>query len=320
MSDVEARLSGAVHLVCSTFNGARHLHAFLDSVQRQSVGNWILWVRDDGSTDDSVGILRAFAATDERVRLVESGARLGVVASFAWLLQHVPASARYIMFADQDDVWLPEKVAYSLHAMTLGEGAFVGPLLVHSDMVVTNDALAEIAPSFWSYSHINPERTELTQLAVRNVVTGATVMINRALRERVVTIPPAAAMHDWWIACVASAFGRIIAISTPTMLYRQHASNTVGAKSGAIELNAANVGAAIARAPRVRDDITRAARQAGEFVREFGTELSANNRHFLEAYARIPSYSFVRRKVAVARLHLHRDNGWLRNAGVLVRA
>jgi glycosyltransferase involved in cell wall biosynthesis len=316
----ELRMSSAVHIVCSLYNGARYLEQFLQSVQKQSVSNWILWLRDDGSTDDSMRIAREFAAQDARVQLCASEARLGVVSSFDRLLQQVPEAARYIMFADQDDVWLPIKIEYSLSAMMLGEESFSGPLLVHSDMTVVNDTLQEIAASFWSYAGINVHRTELQRLAVRNVVTGATMMINRALRERVGSIPPAASMHDWWIACVASAFGRIIAISTPTMLYRQHGQNTIGARDASISLSVAASAAAFKRSSTLRTDIAAAARQAGEFVRVFGAALSARDRAFLSDYARIPQHGFVRRKLEIARLHLDRDNGWVRNAGLLVRA
>lgn len=314
----------AVHIVCSVFNGARYLNEFMKSLQSQSVGNWRLWVRDDGSSDDSQRLLNELKTDDARIRLVDSRGNIGVVPSFARTLDAVPAEARYIMFADQDDIWLPIKIEYTLKAMMLAEETARGPVLVHSDMKVVDENLHVIDESFWHLAHLNPEAHSLRQLAARNIVTGATVMINRALRERVGTIPREAAMHDWWIACVASGFGKLVAISTPTMLYRQHGANTVGArKPGSnarwLELPGA-VRSALHRTSRVRRDIATAAAQAHAFLERYENELSASDRTFLEKYAQIPSRHLLRRKLDIARLHLQRDDNLLKNAGLLLRA
>lgn len=320
-----SRTANAIHIVCSVFNGATYLTPFVQSVQAQTVGNWMLWVRDDGSHDGSVLLLQQLAANDERIHLLEvPGNNLGVVRSFNRVLQQVPADARYIMFADQDDVWLPQKIEYTLSAMMLGEQHSGGPLLVHTDMQVVNQQLEPIAESFWEFARLNPEATSLQRLLARNVVTGATVMINRALRERIGEIPAGAAMHDWWIACVASAFGSVIAVTTPTMQYRQHRSNTIGARrpgstASVSELPGAAV-RAVGQTGRVRKDIDAAARQAGVFLSRFGGALGETDRTFVAAYAGILDHTFLRRKLDILRLHLQREDGWLKNAGLLLRA
>ena len=318
------RYAHAVHIVCAVYNGAQFLPEFLKSVQTQSVTNWLLWIRDDTSTDLSVTVIRGASATDERVRLLEaSGDQLGPAGAFSWLLERVPENAPYIMFADQDDVWLPNKIEYTLSAMNLAEQSELA-VMVHTDMTVVDQHLKEIDPSFWHFAHIDPQYTKLEHLAVQNVATGATVMINRALRERVGRIPSAAAMHDWWIALVASAFGHILAISTPTMLYRQHAANAIGATKPASALSLTEVPSritgAFARVGKVRADISKAARQAGAFAERYGSQLSEEQRRFLTDYARIPTQGFFRRKIEIARLHLRADKGFLWNAGLLLRA
>jgi len=320
-----SRTANAIHIVCSVFNGAMYLTEFVQSVQAQTVSNWMLWVRDDGSHDSSVLLLQQLAANDERIHLIEvPGNNLGVVASFNRVLQKVPADARYIMFADQDDVWLPQKIEYTLSAMMLGEEHSGGPLLVHTDMLVVNGQLEPIAESFWEFAHLDPEAASLQRLLARNVVTGATVMINRDLRERIGEIPAGAAMHDWWMACVASAFGSLIAVTTPTMQYRQHQSNTIGARrpgstAGVGEFPGAAV-RALGQTGRVRKDIDAASRQAGAFLSRFGGALSDTDRTFVAAYAGIADQTFLRRKLDIARLHLQREDGWLKNAGLLLRA
>lgn len=320
-----SRTANAIHIVCSVYNGEQYLAEFIKSVQSQTVSNWMMWVRDDGSRDGSVSLLKQLAQQDERVQQLQvDGNNLGVVASFNYLLQRVPADARYIMFADQDDVWLPNKIEYTLSAMMLGEQHSNGPLLVHTDMTVVDATLKEIDDSFWHFAHINPEANSLQRLLSHNVVTGATLMINSALRERIGEIPANAAMHDWWIACVASAFGSLIAVTTPTMLYRQHASNTIGANKPGSAASVAQLPGAVSRAVRktgrVRSDIAAAADQARAFLARYGTELNATDRAFVAEYAEIPGRTFFRRKIEIARLHLQREDGWLKNAGLLLRA
>lgn len=324
-AEVDAGMAHAVHIVCSVYNGARYLGEFVKSLQSQSVSNWMLWVRDDSSSDTSPLLLQGFASSDARIRLIQvPPERLGVVQSFARLLNEVPAEARYIMFADQDDVWLPIKIEYSLKAMMMGEETARGPLLVHTDMQVVDEALRPIADSFWHLAHINPEANSLQQLVVRNVVTGATLMINRALRERVGNIPAEAAMHDWWIGCVASAFGSLIAVSTPTMLYRQHGANAIGARKPGSSAHGLELPGAVARAftrtSHVRRDIAAAATQARAFLQQYGEELAGSDRRFIAQYAQIPTRSLLRRKFDIARLHLQREDGLLKNAGLWLRA
>lgn len=313
-----------VDIACSVFDGARHLAALLRSLQEQTHRAWRLWVRDDGSTDASMDIVQAFARDDARIRLLPADeTRLGAAQSFGWLLERIPA-ADYVMFADQDDVWLPAKIATSLKAMVRAERAAAGPVLVHTDLVVVDAELREIDRSFWHYARINPEARGLRRAIVRNTVTGATLLMNRALRARVGNIPAGAAMHDWWIGCVAAAFGMIVAVSMPTVLYRQHGTNTIGAVVPSSSLGWHDVPIAVTRALRnggkLRSWIARAARQAETFLGRYGEDLTPEDRTFLAAYAQMPEQPYLRRKRDLFRMQLLAENGVVQNVGILMRA
>lgn len=219
-----------VEILLSTYNGGAYLKDLLESILSQSFGDWRLTVRDDGSTDDTVSILKSYArAHPGRITLVNgSRKRLGPCQSFAQLLTR--SKAGYIMFCDQDDVWLPEKIELTLRAMKGLEERYEGfPLLVHTDMKVVDRELNVIAGSFWKYQHINPNLKGFNNLLVFNNVTGCTMMMNGKLRDLALPVPKAAILHDWWIAIIASAFGRTEYIKTPTILYRQHGKNEAGA-------------------------------------------------------------------------------------------
>ena len=313
-----------VDILAAVFNGGNYLDELLASLEAQEHRTWRLWVRDDGSTDETVDIVRRHATVDPRIVLLDaSGDRLGPTAGFGWLLQRAPADSRYVMFADQDDVWLPTKVARTLAAMRLAEAAEAGPVLVHTDLTVVDDRLCVIDPSFWQYADVNPDSVSLRRLTVQNVVTGATVMLNRPLRELVGRVPPAAVYHDWWCACVAAAFGRIVAVPEATILYRQHAANAVGARRDRrprwFELPGI-ARTAIGRTDELRSHLVSTAQQAAAFLERYGPALGQSDRRFLSAYARLPQHGALRRKLAVARLRLRREHGFWRNLGVLLRA
>ena len=321
-----------VHLICPVHNGARFLGEFLRSVAAQTHTDWRLWVLDDASRDDSAALVHAFAAADPRVVLLEPTAAptagvptpRGAAAAFAWLWDALPPDADYVMFADQDDVWLPDKITLALAAMQAAEATRAGPVLVHTDAVVVDATLRQIAPSFWRYAQLTPKPAALQRFVVLNVVTGNTVLLNRALRDRVGRIPAAAAMHDWWVACVAAAFGRVVAVPTPSVWYRQHGANTIGARDAALPTTPwarlRLAARAITRTATVRTDIATAARQAEALLAHYGHALPLRDQRFLRAYGMLPSRGLLVRKWLLLRLHLRAERGLLRNLGLLLRA
>lgn len=220
-----------IQILLASYNGASHLPELLASLEAQICTDWQLLVRDDGSSDASLAVLRDFQARQgDKVQILTSGgAPLGAKGNFHALL--AAASGDYLLFADQDDVWLPGKIAQMIEAAAAIPAT--RPLLVHSDLQVVDAQLHCIAPSFWAYQGLTPPGKEaFPRLLTENFVTGCAMLINRALCDLALPIPEQAIMHDWWLALVASAFGSIVTLNTPTVLYRQHAQNVIGAKQG----------------------------------------------------------------------------------------
>lgn len=219
-----------IDILLSTYNGGRFLREQLDSIYSQTHRDWRLIARDDGSTDGSRAILAEYAANDpNRFVLSFDDRSLGAKESFGWLLTQ--SSADYIAFCDQDDIWLPHKLERLLEVVQAEEaGDRSMPVLAHSDLEVVGEALQPLMKSFWAYQGIDARRDALHQLMVQNVVTGCATLFNKALRDLALPVPEAAFMHDYWLALVASACGKIVSLSEPLVRYRQHGRNTVGAK------------------------------------------------------------------------------------------
>ena len=229
-----------IAILLPTWNGERFLRAQVDSLLAQDYPDFIIVCRDDGSRDASPAIIADYAARfPQRFHIVPAdGRNLGASGSFAWLMDYVLThkaalglASAWVMPSDQDDVWHADKLRRSMAHMQALQAESPGlPLLVHGDLEVVDESLARIAPSFVRYQGLQPLRNRFARLLVSNTVTGCTALCNEALLRRALPIPPAALMHDWWLALVAGAFGRLSFIDAPLLQYRQHGANTIGAK------------------------------------------------------------------------------------------
>lgn len=226
-------MNPTIDILLATYNGERFLAEQIQSILDQTYTQWRLLIRDDGSTDTTEALIRTYAEKypGKIVHIEDSERNLGACGNFGVLLRN--ANADYIMFCDQDDVWLPKKIEMTfskmqemekLHGHTL-------PLLVYTDMKVVDERLSVLSNSFWRNQAFNPDiGKSLSRFLVSNVATGCTVMINRPLHELSPSLPNDAMMHDWWVGLIAVSLGKTGYLSEPTMFYRQHSSNAVGAK------------------------------------------------------------------------------------------
>ena len=103
-----------VNILMSTYNGQQFLAEQIRSIQEQSYTDWTLFIRDDGSSDNTKEILKDFEHQDSRIHLIDNDKsdNLGVIKSFHKLVNHDRAD--YYFFSDQEDVWLPNKLELSL--------------------------------------------------------------------------------------------------------------------------------------------------------------------------------------------------------------
>jgi len=224
-----------IEILMATYNGEKYLRPQINSILRQSFTDWRLIIRDDCSTDGTVAIIQEYQEQypDKIVFLqadVPSGSAQNNFFQLIKYWQH-HGIADYIMFSDQDDVWLPSKVQSSLDKIQQMEQQYGKeiPLLLHTDLTVVGIDLKIINPSLFAMQNMDAMRNKLNNILVQNIVTGCTMMVNKSLLDMVRKIPQHAVMHDMWLALIASTFGQIGFIDESTVLYRQHASNTVGA-------------------------------------------------------------------------------------------
>jgi glycosyltransferase involved in cell wall biosynthesis len=243
-----------VAILLSTYDGARFLPEQLASFDAQDHRAWRLFWRDDGSTDETRAVMARWSAgRNDVLALADSFTRRGVLDSFLTLLRAAVADpdCDLFAFADQDDVWLPQKLSRAVAAI----GDSPVPTLYCARQTLVDGALRPIAPS--APVRILPGfPTALTQ----NIATGCTIVMNRAAASLVASsAPPSETVHDWWsYLLVAATGGRIIADPEPVVFYRQHAANVIGAPSS-----------------RVVRALAAARRGPGAFMRIFRAHLDA---------------------------------------------
>ena len=235
LEPVVAIEGGSVVIAMATYNGARFVSEQIRTIQDQTFRDWVLLVRDDGSHDETTRQISLMAQQDARIRLLEDGrGNQGAIGNFAMLMEAaLEEGADYLFFADQDDFWLPEKLSTMLAAMKEMESREKSgtPLLVHCDLAVVDERLKVISESFANYSRLSPATADLGVLLCQNQVTGCACLINRRLLELACPVPSEVLMHDWWLALLAAASGKIGFIPLPLVKYRQHGGNVLGAVS-----------------------------------------------------------------------------------------
>jgi len=218
-------------ILLSTYNGALFLEELMRSLYAQTFPDWRLFIRDDGSSDNTTRLLEAYRQKDpQRIIILDNQKKhLGPKKSFEELLKK--SDADYIMFCDQDDVWLPDKIQNTLAKMKELEQTYPGqPVMVFTDLKVTDKNLQVLHPSFWKYTNVRPENVRnIYKLLINTPVVGCTVMINKNVKPVVLPFPEQAVMHDWWIALNVARKGVTGYLRQPAILYRLHDKNSIGA-------------------------------------------------------------------------------------------
>lgn len=221
-----------IAILLATYNGDKYLEAQLKSICQQTYKNIKCYIHDDGSKDNTIKLLQKYSKNYvELFKIIEAPSTGGARANFMFLLRQV--NEKYIMFCDQDDIWLPEKVEIMYKRIKEIEAGTDNnkPIVGFSDLVVVDQNLIEISDSFMSMTKRNTVELTINRLLARNAAPGCTMIINNSLANRALNYlkEENLEMHDWWFMLIAATFGEIFYVNKGLMLYRQHINNEVGA-------------------------------------------------------------------------------------------
>ncbi|SLN61957.1 glycosyltransferase [Pseudooctadecabacter jejudonensis] len=211
-----------IHVLMATYNGAKHLPDQLASFVTQDHKDWSLWVSDDGSTDETRDIIRAFANAhpDRTVRLLE-GPQSGAAANFMSLLCHPDLPNGHVALSDQDDVWYPNKLSHALTTLQGKRGA-----------AIYSAQSRHIDGQGHPIGRSRPHRGQphFANALVQNRIAGHCAVLTPAALDLVRTVGPVdVPFHDWWLYLLMTGTGAEVLVRPDVVLdYRQHDGNVLG--------------------------------------------------------------------------------------------
>jgi glycosyltransferase involved in cell wall biosynthesis len=222
-----------VHILLATCHGRAFLQEQLDSIASQTYSNWDLLVSDDGSTDGTREIVIAFAKKNVQKITLVSGPCKGSAHNFFHLINLASTTETNCLFSfcDQDDVWLPQKLARSIKHFESTQNTERQPYLYCSRTQVVDENLRVIG-----LSNVPRRPLAFGNALLQNVASGNTMIFNEKLLHILRLIKPHhSVLHDWTAYQVATGCDGIVHFdSEPTLLYRQHRGNLVGINSGLV--------------------------------------------------------------------------------------
>jgi len=224
-SVLASRPNTSVVVMMGTKNGALFLESQLNSLASQIHQNWILIASDDGSTDDTINILKAYQVKWPQGKLViKNGPQKGFCQNFLSMACDLEIKSDYYAFCDQDDVWLPDKLTVALS--TIDSNQRIGsPFLYCGRTTYVTEMLKPcgMSPLFM----LSPS---FRNALVQSIAGGNTMVFNQSAKTLIEkagsqNVPS----HDWWVyQLISGAGGDVYYDFTPHLLYRQHEHALIG--------------------------------------------------------------------------------------------
>lgn len=197
----------------AAYNGEKFLRQQLDSIVSQTHTHLEIVICDDQSTDVTYKILQEYAALDDRIKLYINDTNLGPIKNFEKALSI--CSGEYIVLADQDDIWMPNKAATMLDYLKDAD-------IILSDCHIINENSTVLFDSFFEQ---NNSKSGLINNLFKNSYIGCCMAFNRKILAKALPFPSNIPMHDWWIGLIGETYGESIFCKEKLIAYRRHETN-----------------------------------------------------------------------------------------------
>lgn len=218
----------SVLIMMSAYNGELYIAEQLNSLISQEDVDIHIFIRDDGSTDKTVEIIKSYADKYKFIEY-ETGQNLGYAKSF-WTLFDKSNEYDYYAFCDQDDIWKKNKLAKAVEQLELSDNNV--PLLYTSDVISVNNNLDVLSEhTFNVHGTIN-----FYQSLQKSILPGCTFVFNKAAFSIISEYKGYLESHDWAVYCIVSAFGKVCFDKSSYIYYRLHGNNAIGKKNFIKEL------------------------------------------------------------------------------------
>lgn len=211
-----------ITVIMSAYNGSKYIEAQLDSIFRQEGVKVLCYVRDDGSTDDTLQVLKSYTSTSGELIICE-GENIGWERSFLLALKDAP-KADYYAFADQDDIWFEDKLISGIK-MLEKEGTKNKPCMYHCNKVSVTEDLKPLAHQV----RRTPRPLNRQNALIQEYAQGCSIIMNEYARQLVTKyIPLEKVAHDFWCGLLCYLFGEVIYDNMPHFYHISHGNNASG--------------------------------------------------------------------------------------------
>lgn len=302
-----------INIIMATYQGEKYIRQQLDSILESTYTDYILSIYDDGSKDQTIEIIESYQKKyPDKIHLYKNVKNMGHFRNFLQGVVHTPYE--YVMFCDQDDVWNSDKIEATYQCMKRAEAKHRNklPIAVFTDATIVDEALQFKHESFHKSGGLDTSKLDFPHLLMENKMMGCTMMLNRALIEKVSFLPEQARFHDWWLALIAAAYGEVIYLPKATMLYRQHGNNVVGnASFGHYVTNR------IKNLKAQKKAIAATIRQAEDFYDIYKDTLPSQAKQQVKQFISLKEVGFLqRRRIVLTNGFL--KSGCTRNIGLMI--
>ena len=270
----------SILVLLSTYNGEKYIEEQINSILTQKNVLVHCLIRDDGSSDGTLEIIKNICKNKKNVEIIE-GKNYGVVDSFnKLLLEAVNRPFDFFAFSDQDDVWETEKLSKALRHLKVSDK----PMVYCSNLKVVDAELKFIK----NMRNENCQFSKKTEL-VQNIATGCTMVFNRSSAQYYIKgVDKKIEMHDYWLGLIGMFLGELYYDNASFILYRQHSTNVIGAKRK-------NIGVAISNILTQKE--SKRILMLKDFIKTYDLMLDRNDRELLEKVINIDKNFTARLKI-----------------------
>lgn len=281
-------MENRIDILMATYNGERYIRQQILSIISQTYSLWNLYIHDDGSTDNTVLIIKEFCLKDDRIKLIDDKTRFGHPASnFMHLLKH--SSANYICFCDQDDIWFENKleILYNI----LNQKSQDKPCAIFSNAYLYEDG-TNIINGQLDYKIHNLKQL----LFVNGGIHGNRTILNKAMKNEMLKFNSHLNMHDHLLALIACSFGEIVYVDKPLFLYRQHRCNVSGLVEKSVLKRCIRGFSSLENKHLVSKEIYEVIKAFKEVYKD---SISISDNQLIQVYLKMNSLSTTRRLVSI---------------------
>jgi glycosyltransferase, group 2 family len=213
-----------VQVLLSSYNGEKYIKEQIESIFNQIGVEINCLIRDDGSTDGTIEIIKKLQVKYANLKLIV-GKNIGWRQSFKDLVFLSSDKMDYYSFADQDDIWLPNKVERAIQIIEQEEN-YDQPILYYSDAYVVDEDIKIIGHKI----NLEPPLYKESSISIC-YGQGCTMIFNPKARDFFVSYKTKENIsHEQWLSTLCIYFGRVIHDPYLSIFYRQHDNNIFGGK------------------------------------------------------------------------------------------